>query len=106
MEYTEEILKKIMQSGILNYPVSKIINIFDIEDEKQFCNDFDNSKSLVAKAYQKGIDKADFILDLKLFDMAKDGDLKALEKYEFRKKIQIRDADKELKDRQFHNRHK
>lgn len=106
MEYTEEFLKKIMQSGILNYPLSKIVNIIEVDDEIQFYIDFDNPKSPVGKAYKKGIDKADFILDLKLFDMAKDGDLKALEKYEFRKKIQIRDTEKELKDRQFHNKHK
>ncbi len=105
MEYTEEFLKKITQCGTLCYPLSKIINVVDIKDEIQFIKDFDNPKSNISKAFQKGMDKADFILDSKLFEMASGGDLKAMEKYEARKKNQIKESEKELKDRQFHTRH-
>lgn len=101
MEYSEEFLKKMVQCGTLGYPVSKIINVFDIDDEAQFIKDFDNKQSLVYKHYQKGIDKADFILDSKLFEMAKEGDLKALAKYEERKKMQLRKSETETKDRSF-----
>ena len=80
MEYNEEFLKKMVQVGTLGYPLSKIINVLDVDDEKQFTKDFDNPKSKVSVAYQKGVDKADFILDSKLFEMAKGGDLKALDK--------------------------
>ena len=105
MEYSEEFLANITRSGTLGYPLSKIVNVFDIEDEKQFEIDFDNPKSIIAKAFQKGVDKADFLVDTKLFEMARGGDLKALEKYESRKKIQKRDSEKETKDRQFYNKH-
>ena len=88
MEYNEDFFKKMVQVGTLGYPLSKIINVLDIEDTIQFTKDFDNPKSKVAISYQKGIDKADFVLDSKLFDMAKGGDLKALDKYEDRKKKQ------------------
>jgi hypothetical protein len=85
MEYTDDFLKKIMQCGLLNYPASKIINIFDIEDEEQFLNDFKNPSSLLAKHYQKGVDRADFSIDSKLFDAASKGDLKALKELNERK---------------------
>lgn len=70
MEYNEDFLKKMVQVGMLGYPLSKIINVLDIDDTKQFTKDFDNPKSKVASSYQKGVDKADFVLDSKLFDMA------------------------------------
>lgn len=92
MEYDEDFLKKMVQVGTLGYPLSKIINVLDIEEHKQFTKDFDNPSSKIAVAYQKGVDKADFVLDSKLFDMAKNGDLKALQKYEERKKDQMFDA--------------
>lgn len=99
MEYNEDFLKKIVQMGTLGYPLSKIINVLDIDDIKQFTKDFDNAKSKVSNSYQKGIDKADFVIDSKLFDMAKGGDLKALEKYEKRKRSQIFVEERERKQR-------
>ena len=89
MEYNEDFLKNMVQVWTLGYPLSKIINVLDIDDTKQFTKDFDNPKSKVAISYQKGVDKADFVLDSKLFDMAKGGDLKALDKYERRKRTQL-----------------
>lgn len=99
MEYTEDFLKKMVQVGTLGYPLSKIINVLDVEDEKQFTKDFDNAKSKIAVAYQKGIDKADFILDSKLFEMAKNGEMRALQKYEERKRGQMYEAKKEKRER-------
>lgn len=89
MEYDEEFLKKIVQMGTLGYPLSKIVNVLDIENIDQFTQDFDNKKSKVFVSYKKGVDKADFIIDSKLFEMAKSGDLKALDQYSKRKRIQL-----------------
>ena len=99
MEYNEDFLKKMVQVGTLGYPLSKIINVLDIDDIKQFTKDFDNQKSQVAISYQKGVDKADFVLDSKLFDMAKGGDLKALDKYETRKRNNIYREERESRVR-------
>jgi len=99
MEYNEDFLKKMVQVGTLGYPLSKIINVLDIDDTKQFTKDFDDPKSKVAISYQKGVDKADFVLDSKLFDMAKGGDLKALDKYERRKRSQLYAEERERKQR-------
>lgn len=89
MEYNQDFLNKMVQVGTLAYPLSKIINVLEIEDEEQFSADFDNPASPIAKAYKKGLDKADFLLDSKLFDMAKNGNLKALEQYNLRKRNNI-----------------
>ncbi len=99
MEYNEDFLKKMVQVGTLGYPLSKIINVLDIDDTKQFTKDFDNPQSQVAISYQKGVDKADFVLDSKLFDMAKGGDLKALNKYEIRKRNNIYREERESRVR-------
>lgn len=96
MEYTEEFLKKIVGVGTLGYAIEKIINVLDIADKdvEAFRKDFNQPNSIVRRAYQKGIDKADYAIDMKLFDMAKNGDLKALYKYEERKEYQLSRAKK------------
>lgn len=99
MEYNEDFLKKMVQVGTLGYPLSKIVNVLDNDDTKQFTKDFYNPKSKVAISYKKGVDKADFVLDSKLFDMAKGGDLKALDKYERRKRAQLYATERERNQR-------
>lgn len=95
MEYTKELLKQIVQVGTLGYPLSKIINVLDIVDPYGFARDFNDPDSVIAKNYQKGVDKADFIMDSKLFEMAKNGDLKAMEKYEARKRVYLQRSEME-----------
>lgn len=85
MKYTAEQIKQMVHMGILGYSKEKCINILDIDNEKQFEIDFSNPQSEIHKAYKKGVDKADYAIDIKLFEKAKDGDLKALQKYEERK---------------------
>lgn len=101
MEYSDEFLSKIMQVGTLGYPLSKILNVLDIEDPKTFIKDFDNPDSRVAKYYVKGIDKADFMMDISLFNKAKSGDLIAFEKYFVRKKNQLEIANDEEYERKY-----
>lgn len=90
MEYTEDFLKKIVNLGTLGYDVEKAINILDVEDNDvaAFRNDWKDTRSKVYTSYKKGIDKADYAIDLKLFSLATQGDLKALQKYEERKSYQ------------------
>lgn len=71
----------------------------------EYTEDFDNENSPVQVAYRKGVDKADYAIDMKLFDMAKGGDLKALQKYEVRKEFQIRQEEKGRQSREFKNRY-
>ena len=84
MTYTPEFLKKITTLGTLGYNIQKIINILDVPDLDQasFVADFNNPKSEVRNAFQRGVDKSDFAIDQKLFELAQSGDLKAIEKYD------------------------
>lgn len=99
--YSEKFLKQITSVGMLNYPISKILNIFDeeLEDVQQFTLDFYNKNSEIYKAYMKGKDKSDYLIDTKLFELAKEGDLSALTKFEKRKKEQL----SKREDENFHN---
>lgn len=85
MAYTPEQIKQMVHMGILGYSCEKCINILDIENEKEFEKDFADPKTEIYKSYKKGVDKSDYAIDLKLFELAKGGDLKALQKYEERK---------------------
>lgn len=86
MEFDEPFLRKMVKIGMLGYSAQKIINVLDIEDKNAFLAAFHDTASDIAKAYQKGLDKADFALDIQLFNDAKSGDLKAFVLFEERKR--------------------
>ena len=89
MEYTDETIAKMQSLGALGYGVEKIINILDIPetDAATFRSDFANTDSPIRRAYQKGVDKSDYIIDKKLYELAQTGDLKAIETYENKKMV-------------------
>lgn len=79
---TEE---KIVNFGAFGYDIQKMANVLDWSpDEIRTALD---EKKLFWKLYQKGKDTADYVIDLKLFEMAQSGDLKALEEFESRKEM-------------------
>ncbi len=87
MEYSEIFLKSVAGCGCLGYPLSKIINVLEIDDEAAFTQDFDDENSAVYKAFKKGIDLADYEIDQKLLQLSKEGNLKALDDLEKRKAV-------------------
>lgn len=95
MQYTESVINQMVQFGTIGYPLSKIVNVLDATEDEEFIKDFDDTDSVIAKAYQRGVDKSDFIIDMKLFEMAKAGDMDAIVKFEERKKLQMWSAKKE-----------
>ncbi len=92
MNYDEDFIKKIVNLGTLQYGINQAINILDIseKDQEQFVTDWSNPESVIGKAYQKGVDKSQYVIDMKLFKMASEGDLKALQKFEERQSFQKR----------------
>jgi hypothetical protein len=88
METTDEFLKKMVSVGTLGYSIEKVINVLDIEDVEWFMKEFYDKSSRIHSAYQKGKDKADFKIDLKLFELAQQGDIEAFKIYERRKEEQ------------------
>lgn len=81
----KELIDLVVSFGIVRYPLDKILNIIpDDVDKDEFTLQFNDPTHHINKAYQKGIDRSEYDIDIRLFEMAKSGDLKALEKYEER----------------------
>lgn len=79
-----EFIKKVTTAGSLAYSVEKMINVFDIDDEKQFGQLMSNPDSEVYKAYSKGKDKADFAIDVALYKNSAAGDVEAIKELAIR----------------------
>lgn len=90
----KELIDTVVSFGIVRYPLDKILNILpDDVDRDEFTQQFNDPTHDIAKAYQKGIDRSDYDIDIRLFEMAKSGDLSALEKYERRLRLRSTDDD-------------
>lgn len=83
---TEEQQKMLKNMGALGYPPVKILNIMEF-DKSEFDKEFKNENSEIKKCYNQGADYANYLIDLKLFEMAQSGDIKAIDKLEARKKV-------------------
>ena len=97
MELTLETIQKIEQCGVLGYPPSKISSILGILDQDTFIGLFNDPSSEVYKAYQKGVDKGDFAIDMKIYELAKSGDLDAIEQFQKRKRKNLSDRNDEMR---------
>jgi len=88
MTINKEQEEQIINCGVFGYNAKKIANIlnFDLQDIQAQLED-NNSK--ISILLQKGVDMADYVIDLKLFEMAKTGDMKAMEKLEYRKRQRL-----------------
>lgn len=83
-QYSEDVINAVKSFGLLSYPLEKIVNLIsDITgeeiDKTSFKKDFNDPSSSIYNAYHKGRDMADYQINKKLFEMAKSGDLKALD---------------------------
>lgn len=83
---SEKEKEMIKNMGALGYPVDLCIRVLDVKDEKQFRKDFADAKSEVNILYSVGRDQAQYLIDLKLFEMAQSGDIKAMRELEIRKR--------------------
>lgn len=86
MKYNETEQEQIINFGAFGYPAAKIANILGL-DPLDVLRDMDNTESDLCMLMQKGRDMADYVIDLKLFEMAKSGDIKALDKLQQRKAV-------------------
>jgi len=83
-DITEHDRDIIINCGAFRYDAPKMANVLDWS-EKEVQKEFENHKSDFFKLYQRGADRADYVIDQKLFELAQTGDLKALEAFETRK---------------------
>jgi hypothetical protein len=85
MKIEKENEEQIVNFGVFEYDSKKIASILGV-DVKEVQKEIENKTSLLSQLLQKGRDMADYVIDLKLFEMAKSGDIKALEKLDLRKR--------------------
>lgn len=86
MKIKKEQEEQIVNFGAFGYKAPKIASILGF-NEKDVISEMSNSKSELSILLQKGKDMSDYVIDLKLFEMAKTGDIKALEKLDLRKRM-------------------
>lgn len=86
MEIKKEQEEQIVNFGVFDYDAKKIASILEL-DKNVVEEELKNKSSKLSKLLQKGKDMSDYVIDLKLFEMAKAGDIKALEKLEHRKRM-------------------
>lgn len=77
-EKEEEILAN---CGALSYSVSRVAFLFGWNEEETK-KELSNPLSPKYKIYQAGVIRGEYEIDAKLFELAKSGDLKALELHE------------------------
>lgn len=83
-DLTPDDLVRIANFGAFGYGADRCAAIlgWDAEEVEREMNDSD---SKFAKEYEKGRTRAEYVIDLKLFDQAQAGDIKSLDKLERRK---------------------
>lgn len=84
----KSILEKMVDLGSLGYPPEKCANVLRLTgaDRIDFLKNFMDKTHELSIHYKMGEDAADFEIDSKILQLAKTGDMKAIEKYEQRKK--------------------
>jgi hypothetical protein len=86
MEIKKEQKEQVINFGVFDYSSKKIASILGL-DKSEVDSELKNKESELSKLLQKGKDMADYVIDLKLFEMAKTGDIKALDKLDSRKRM-------------------
>jgi len=82
----DEIIEKVINFGAFDYDNQKMANILNV-DLKTIDEFMTDDNSAFKKLYNRGQDLSDYVIDTKLFDLARTGDIKALEKLDRRKII-------------------
>ena len=85
MDISEDQAEQIINFGVFSYSADKISSIMGLP-VTAIQNEMDSPHSKFNLLLQKGVDMSDYVIDLKLFEMAKTGDIKALDKLNYRKK--------------------
>ena len=77
--------------GALGYDTKKISSILGVP-EIEILSELKNKDSEFAKLFQKGVDMSEYVIDIKIFAHAKQGDLAAITLFEKRKEQRLKIA--------------
>lgn len=85
LKLNEKEKEQIINFGAFNYSIQICSKVLDIPEDV-FSNEFKNPNSEIYKLFEIGKARAEYVIDLKLFEQSQTGDLKALAKFEARKR--------------------
>ena len=81
----------IINFGAFGYDAKKMSSILGVS-EVEIIQELKNKDSEFAKLFQKGVDMSEYVIDLKIFNLAKQGDLEAIKLFEKRKEQRLKAA--------------
>lgn len=81
----------IINFGAFGYDAKKMSSILGVP-EIEIVQELKNKDSEFAKLYQKGVDMSEYVIDMKIFNLAKQGDLAAIALFEERKEQRLKIA--------------
>lgn len=81
----------VVNFGALGYDAKKISSILGVP-EIEIITELENKDSEFSKLFQKGVDMSEYVIDLKIFELAKQGDLSAITLFEKRKEQRLKIA--------------
>lgn len=81
----------IVNFGALGYGAKKMSSILGVS-EIEIVSELKNKDSEFAKLFQKGVDMSEYVIDMKIFALAKQGDLAAITEFEKRKEQRLKIA--------------
>lgn len=81
----------IINFGAFGYDAKKMSSILGVS-EVEIIQELKNKDSEFAKLFQKGVDMSEYVIDLKIFNLAKQGDLEAIKLFEKRKEQRLKIA--------------
>lgn len=81
----------IINFGAFGYDAKKMSSILGVS-EVEILSELKNNDSEFAKLFQKGVDMSDYVIDMKVFNLAKQGDSAAIALFEERKKQRLKIA--------------
>lgn len=81
----------IINFGAFGYDAKKMSSILGVP-EVEIAQELKNKDSEFAKLYQKGVDMSEYVIDMKIFNLAKQGDLAAIAEFEKRKEQRLKIA--------------
>jgi IS30 family transposase len=87
MTLSDENKEMIINFGAFHYSSEKIASILGLK-QTEIDKELKSTTSELYLLYKKGQDLADYAIDVKLFELARNGDIKAIEKMDLRKRKQ------------------
>jgi hypothetical protein len=87
MEYSQEVLEMVKNSGAMSYPIERLCEIVEVDNLEQFRKDFFTVGSIIEKNYRAGKYLSEYVVDCAVMDLAQAGDQNAIKTWRGRKRL-------------------